>query len=218
MSQQEKKHENFTLALSGLKINPQYPHIGASADVVVSCSCCGSGVVEIKCPFCARDKPLVDVDYLEEKNGKLCLQMYFIIIITKFRCNCLCMMSLLLILSFGLRKMETSLTLSASLQIQPSFLMNLRRQHVFFRKVILTNLLAKTFLAPVTKSSANPDDTCFCKEPPSGEMLQCVSGFCNVQLFHLSCMKVQKPPKRYICPPCRTIINREKREKKKLGN
>ena len=36
-------------------INPQYPHLGASPDGFIKCSCCGEGVIEIKCPFSVKD-------------------------------------------------------------------------------------------------------------------------------------------------------------------
>ena len=32
-----------------------YPHLGSSPDGLISCSCCGDGVLEIKCPFKYRD-------------------------------------------------------------------------------------------------------------------------------------------------------------------
>ncbi len=35
----------------GLTVNPKYPFLGASVDSIVSCSKCGVGVVEIKCPY-----------------------------------------------------------------------------------------------------------------------------------------------------------------------
>ena len=35
--------------LSGLWINPLYPHFGACPDVITTCSCCGDGLLEIKC-------------------------------------------------------------------------------------------------------------------------------------------------------------------------
>jgi hypothetical protein len=35
----------------GLQVNPQYPFLGASVDSVVKCEQCGTGVVEIKCPY-----------------------------------------------------------------------------------------------------------------------------------------------------------------------
>ncbi len=39
----------------GLQINPQYPHLAASPDGLVSCDCCGNGVIEIKCPYCFKE-------------------------------------------------------------------------------------------------------------------------------------------------------------------
>ena len=48
-------HSDLQLSNSGLIISTEFPFIGASPDVLVSCSCCGKGSVEIKCPFNHRD-------------------------------------------------------------------------------------------------------------------------------------------------------------------
>lgn len=45
----------MTLRQAGLHINPKWPYLGASPDGVLNCSCCGDGIVEIKCPHCAKD-------------------------------------------------------------------------------------------------------------------------------------------------------------------
>lgn len=47
-------HEDFTVEDSGLVLNSEWPHLGASPDGFVSCACCGRGVVEIKCPYTHR--------------------------------------------------------------------------------------------------------------------------------------------------------------------
>ena len=49
------KHVNCKLAKSGLRIMKGKPYIGASPDGLMSCSCCGEAIVEIKCPYCIRD-------------------------------------------------------------------------------------------------------------------------------------------------------------------
>ena len=49
------QHEGFTIKSCGLLINPKFPEIGASPDAIVSCQCCGSGLVEIKCPYCVKE-------------------------------------------------------------------------------------------------------------------------------------------------------------------
>ena len=49
------KHSSFQVQPAGLFVNPQYPYLGASPDGVVSCQCCGEGIIEIKCPYSLRD-------------------------------------------------------------------------------------------------------------------------------------------------------------------
>ena len=44
----------FSIADSGLVLNPKWPHLGASPDRIVECDCCRRRVVEIKCPYCHR--------------------------------------------------------------------------------------------------------------------------------------------------------------------
>ena len=71
-------HRNFRLSLSGLHINPAYPHLGASPDGIVSCDCCGEGVVEIKCPYnereCSLQNGVENVDFLEQSADGLHLK------------------------------------------------------------------------------------------------------------------------------------------------
>ena len=62
------EHENFSVTESGLWLDPNYPFLGASPDGLVSCNCCGEGLVEIKCPYCARDSPMADVECLKENK------------------------------------------------------------------------------------------------------------------------------------------------------
>lgn len=44
-------HDNFNLRKAGLFLCKDKPFIGASPDGISECSCCGQGVLEIKCPF-----------------------------------------------------------------------------------------------------------------------------------------------------------------------
>ncbi len=47
----KKKHQQFKVVNSGLLINRENPLLRASPDAVVSCHCCGKGLLEIKCPY-----------------------------------------------------------------------------------------------------------------------------------------------------------------------
>lgn len=44
-------HRNLQCRLTGLIINNDYPFCGVSPDGIISCDCCGKGVLEIKCPY-----------------------------------------------------------------------------------------------------------------------------------------------------------------------
>lgn len=55
IEEMSKGHTNFFARLSGLVVRPEHLHIGASPDGIVSCSCCGRGTLEIKCPYIYRE-------------------------------------------------------------------------------------------------------------------------------------------------------------------
>ncbi|EDO30936.1 predicted protein [Nematostella vectensis] len=52
------KHQDFHINESGLFINPDHPHLGASPDAISSRKCHGAGCVEVKCPYSARVGPI----------------------------------------------------------------------------------------------------------------------------------------------------------------
>ena len=47
-------HENLTIRVSDLIINPSYPYGGATPDTIAECKCCGISCLEIKCPYSHR--------------------------------------------------------------------------------------------------------------------------------------------------------------------
>ena len=63
-------HKNVKCDEVGLCVSPDYPHLGASPDLLLSCSCCGKFVVEIKCPESIKmTSPSVhNISYLECDN------------------------------------------------------------------------------------------------------------------------------------------------------
>ena len=44
-------HDDVVVEQCGLFISTDYPFMGASPDSLVSCQCCGKGIVEVKCPY-----------------------------------------------------------------------------------------------------------------------------------------------------------------------
>ncbi len=74
------KHSSFEVNPTGLHLHIDHPYLGASPDGLVICSCCGPGLLEIKCPYSKRDvDPTLVVDskfYLKQTSTgtKLCPQ------------------------------------------------------------------------------------------------------------------------------------------------
>ena len=75
-----KIHKTFFVIKSGLILHPSYPFFGATPDRIVNCSCCGPGVLEIKCPFHCKEKSFENATIqgsfcLEEDNSGLRLKV-----------------------------------------------------------------------------------------------------------------------------------------------
>ena len=61
-------HDSFEVTPAGLWVNPKAPHLGASPDGLIFCSCCGSGVLEVKCPYSVRETIPTSVSYIVEET------------------------------------------------------------------------------------------------------------------------------------------------------
>jgi len=51
ISLMRRTHRGFKARECGIFIDPSKPYIGATPDMVVSCECCGEGLLEVKCPL-----------------------------------------------------------------------------------------------------------------------------------------------------------------------
>ena len=60
MALMEPDHIGLLVTKCGFVIHPHYPHMGSSPDGMVSCLCCGKGVLEIKCLFSCVNKTLLE--------------------------------------------------------------------------------------------------------------------------------------------------------------
>ena len=45
------KHSFLQIKATGLHVSAKYPHLGASPDGLLTCTCCGDGLLEIKCLY-----------------------------------------------------------------------------------------------------------------------------------------------------------------------
>ena len=72
----KKNHKDVEYSECGLFIHETKQFLGASPDLLVECSCCGKGILEVKCPFCiANDIPTdLNLDYLVKINDEVTLK------------------------------------------------------------------------------------------------------------------------------------------------
>lgn len=65
-------HADFTIKPCGFYIDQEAPYLGASPDALVECTCCGVGVLEVKCPWCAKDSQ--SLEDVSEQRKEFCLK------------------------------------------------------------------------------------------------------------------------------------------------
>ena len=72
----KKNHKDVKYRECGLFIHETKQFLGASLDLSVECSCCGKGILEVKCPFSiANDIPThLNLDYLVRINDEVTLK------------------------------------------------------------------------------------------------------------------------------------------------
>ena len=70
-----ENHRDTSYRECGLFIDKTKQYLGASPDLIVECSCCGKGVVEIKCPYSVVDESPTpgNLSYLIYSNGQVTL-------------------------------------------------------------------------------------------------------------------------------------------------
>ena len=230
-------HENVKIYDAGLFINPEFPYIGASPDAIMSCDCCGTSVVEIKCPFCTRHKEIVDA--CQEK--KFCLNKandgtvqldhkhaYFYQVQTQLGV-CKCEVAHFVVWT------EKELH-HEEIAFDDLFWTKITEesQHIFLN-AILPELVGKFFSRPpqkgtwITQGSSKESNTadadtdlygkisCYCKQPEFQKMMACDNPECPIKWFHYKCVGLKCTPKRrWFCPSCRKLpeIHSKKRKSK----
>ena len=223
-------HVNFAVSDSGLVIRPGFAFLGATPDACIQCSCCGAGVVEVKCPFGCRDTLLSDAADL----GKLCLEKsgeelqlkkshayYYQVQLQLFVCE----VEYCDFVVFNNKELFIQrITLDESF-VKPA----VEQAMVFFKCAVLPEMVGKwftkTFDLPAKEldppAAASCDSTsvqeeadgpartvptwCYCKEQKPGAVAVCSNTKCSIQRFHLSCLKLKSKPARrsWLCPECR---------------
>ena len=67
----ENTHSDFSIVDTRLFLNSTYPYLGVSLDEKVNCSCCSLGYLEIKYPYCDREKGIGNIVQNNRCIGKV---------------------------------------------------------------------------------------------------------------------------------------------------
>ena len=205
--------QNFEIKKSGLVINTQFPHIGASPDGLVCCDCCGEGIVEIKCPFCANNHLIKDYATLPkacvdtDNDGKVTLcrnHAYYYQVQTQIHaCE----------VDYADFVLWTSTDIHVE-RIEPNdnlWKEILERSQEFFIKAVLPELLGKyytrSYMTHGDSGSSTSSSHCFCNKSKSCDhgdsMIACENKKCQIKWFHRSCIQLKRIPKGgWLCPEC----------------
>jgi hypothetical protein len=150
-------HFEFMMEKSGLVVNPEIPFMAASPDSVVTCDCCGRGVVEVKCPYSHRKATLEEA--MQDKN--FCLEMgplgfalkqnhqYY----AQVQCQIFCTKSDFCDFVVCLEK---HLAIVRVLPNEEWWGGKKEKAEKFFYRVVLPELVAKYFTANRTSTQPNP--------------------------------------------------------------
>lgn len=188
-----KTHQNVKISLCGFVIQPDEPHLGASPDGKVVCSCCGEGVLEIKCPYKYREG-LQGVTFTED----FCLdqtfqlkkthQYYHQIQLHMFVCN---------VQYCDFVVWTTQELVVNRIPRDEEFLQkNLPKAKQCFVSFILPELVTRS-----QDPALQPPVFCnTCEKPEFGNMIECM--MCK-HFFHYSCAQVKRKPKNWHCSRCR---------------
>ena len=197
---QEKQHTSFKLEATGLCVNPSFPHLGASPDGLISCNCCGNGVLEIKCPYSVRHTTPDQASYLLSTDDGYKLSekhdYYYQIqgqlgILQRQRCDFVCWTP------HGIHIEQ--------IIYDPSFFSNICcKLQSFFVLVVLPRVLC----GAEKENTCHPSETtgvfCYCRKGEVGKMVLCDNPSCKYGWFHFSCINLKSAPEgAWFCPDCK---------------
>ena len=202
LAEASEYHVGLSHTNAGLHVNPDFPHLGASPDATVNCECCGTGVVEIKCPFKHRDVHPHNVtdpgfylvrsddnelhlsqehDYYYQVQGQLavCNVDY---------CDFVCWTPL------GIH--------CERICPDPAFFFDTVKPALdrFFISVMLPRLLTGKECHVSIKGPVEPRSYCWCEGEEEGRMVACDNDSCPMEWFHFNCVGLTRKPRgRWFC-------------------
>ncbi|XP_030253461.1 uncharacterized protein LOC115569598 [Sparus aurata] len=187
-----QSHPEFSISSCGLVVQPSEPHLGSSPDGIARCTCCGKGVVEIKCPYKYRNSLqgcTEDEQFCLDKSFSLkhSHTYYYQTQLHMFVCG----VSYCDFVLWTKEKFIVQRILRNEEFLQEA----LPKAHKFFISSVLPELLTRRH-DPVLVSQRACE---YCEKPDFGRMIICVK--CNNHI-HYSCAQIKRKPATWSCKKC----------------
>ena len=211
-----RTHGDFEMHTAGILISTKYPFLGATPDGVVSCDCCGSGLLEVKCPYKYRDinpSDIADVNfYLQaQPDGTRVLnqthEYYYQVqgqmaIWNKEYCDFVCWTS----------KGHVVTRIQYDKEFFEGFVGKCKH---FFDTYILPELMTRRLQFSSCSQKSTEEEKivyCYCGMPeePDNPMIACDAPDCPIEWFHFSCVGISEEPEsdeEWFCDECIERLN-----------
>ena len=219
----QEKHTNFHIRSSGLIVDTACPHLGATPDGWVECDCCGSGVLEIKCPYSCRESAISErasekrFCLEKDERGKMTLKTaheYY------YQVQAQLYLSHVNFADFVVWNKE-EIFLQRILPNAPFIVNVVDKVTTFFKIGLLPEILGKYFTRervpqmPASESTSSPPLWCYCKKEESGKIICCDNDNYLIQWFHISCLKISRVNDgKWYCPT--VAVNEMSRKSRRL--
>lgn len=226
----KSQHVNFKIERCGLFIHKEYPYIHATPDCLVSCDCCGLGVVEIKCPISIKNGDFDEYvakpsSCLEKVNGQFKLkrnhnhffqvqQQLFTLSERKY-----CDFVVFSIDSCG-NAIIVGDRIHADLEHSHTVI---KKVEAFWRICILPEMLGRWYTrrCDLPKTVSTTKAICFCRGQLNNEVISCSNPECPYVQFHKACLALNdvQIPNKWYCPHCSKLPQFKKgTSRKKIQN
>uniref|UniRef100_A0A1A8G6W1 Zinc finger PHD-type domain-containing protein n=1 Tax=Nothobranchius korthausae TaxID=1143690 RepID=A0A1A8G6W1_9TELE len=187
-----KNHQGLMVSTCGLVVQPSEPYLGSSPDGIVTCTCCGKGVVEIKCPYKYRESLQGSTE-----DPKFCLDnslvlkpthtYYYQIQLHMFVCDVnYCDFVVWTKKEFIVQRVGKDHKLLQD---------TLPKAQEAFVSQVLPELLTRRFDPALESQRACK----FCGRPDFGKTIDCNK--CSGH-FHYSCVNIRRKPTMWLCLDC----------------
>ena len=231
--------------LSGFFIDAVKPFLGVSPDSIITCNCCGKGVLEVKCPYCNRENlteddqksfclTKEDEKWKLRRNHSYYYQVETQMMVCKVpHCDFVVWTEKELAVERIVADIEFFNPVLDAVQhffvygLLPEILSKLytRKPVVNSQGTVPTpTTTSSTAFVGLEDESQQCDDYsklwCYCNEPVFGEMIMCDNAKCPIKWFHFDCLRMRSAPKgKWYCPSCRKLSQISRKwTKKGLGS